>query len=125
MSGASLYMQKDLEITDVQVEILMGILSIYSIIGTLAAGRTSDWIGRRFTAIFAAFFFFLPFVVGVGAASSSPSGASDGSPSPSPVARGRGLLGARCSSLIYGLAGKVVRHLVPCQYRSGSALICS
>ncbi|VAH28526.1 putative polyol transporter 2 [Triticum dicoccoides] len=58
MSGASLYIQKDLEITDVQVEILMGILSIYSIIGTLAAGRTSDWIGRRFTAIFAAFFFF-------------------------------------------------------------------
>ncbi|KAF7007852.1 hypothetical protein CFC21_022740 [Triticum aestivum] len=58
MSGASLYIQKDLEITDVQVEILMGILSIYSIIGSFAAGRTSDWIGRRFTVIFVAAFFF-------------------------------------------------------------------
>ncbi|KAF7000306.1 hypothetical protein CFC21_016239 [Triticum aestivum] len=58
MSGASLYIQKDLEITDVQVEILMGILSIYSIVGSFAAGRTSDWIGRRFTVIFVAAFFF-------------------------------------------------------------------
>ncbi|KAI5012335.1 hypothetical protein ZWY2020_024469 [Hordeum vulgare] len=58
MSGASLYIQKDLQITDVQVEILMGILSIYSILGSFAAGRTSDWIGRRFTVIFVAAFFF-------------------------------------------------------------------
>ncbi|KAM0865998.1 hypothetical protein ACQ4PT_042888 [Festuca glaucescens] len=58
MSGASLYIKKDLKITDVQVEILMGILSIYSIIGSFAAGRTSDWIGRRFTVVFVAAFFF-------------------------------------------------------------------
>uniref|UniRef100_A0A0D3GSU4 Major facilitator superfamily (MFS) profile domain-containing protein n=1 Tax=Oryza barthii TaxID=65489 RepID=A0A0D3GSU4_9ORYZ len=58
MSGASLYIKKDLKITDVQVEILMGILNIYSLVGSFAAGRTADWIGRRFTVVFAAAFFF-------------------------------------------------------------------
>ncbi|GJN32901.1 hypothetical protein PR202_gb21443 [Eleusine coracana subsp. coracana] len=58
MSGASLYIKKDLNITDVQVEVLIGILSLYSLIGCFAAGRTSDWIGRRFTVVFAAGFFF-------------------------------------------------------------------
>ncbi|KAK1679236.1 hypothetical protein QYE76_040084 [Lolium multiflorum] len=58
MSGASLYIQKDLKITDVQLEIVVGILSIYSLIGSFAAGRMSDWIGRRFTVVFAAAFFF-------------------------------------------------------------------
>ncbi|GJN32899.1 hypothetical protein PR202_gb21441 [Eleusine coracana subsp. coracana] len=58
MSGASLYIKKDLNITDVQLEILMGILNFYSLIGSFAAGRTSDWIGRRFTVVVAAAFFF-------------------------------------------------------------------
>ncbi|XP_006658740.1 polyol transporter 5-like [Oryza brachyantha] len=58
MSGASLYIKKDLKISDVQVEILMGILNIYSLAGSFAAGRTADWIGRRFTVVFAASFFF-------------------------------------------------------------------
>ncbi|KAJ1291612.1 hypothetical protein BS78_02G328600 [Paspalum vaginatum] len=58
MSGASLYIKKDLNITDVQLEILMGILSVYSLIGSFAAGRTSDWIGRRYTIVFAASIFF-------------------------------------------------------------------
>ncbi|XP_062187656.1 polyol transporter 5-like [Phragmites australis] len=58
MSGAGLYIKKDLKITDVQLEILMGILNLYSLIGAFAAGRTSDWIGRRFTVVFAATIFF-------------------------------------------------------------------
>uniref|UniRef100_A0ACD5TQJ8 Uncharacterized protein n=1 Tax=Avena sativa TaxID=4498 RepID=A0ACD5TQJ8_AVESA len=58
MSGASLYIKKDLDLMDVQVEILVGILSIYSLVGSFAAGRTSDWIGRRFTVLFVAAFFF-------------------------------------------------------------------
>ncbi|CAN6205890.1 unnamed protein product [Urochloa humidicola] len=58
MSGAALYIKKDLKITDVQLEILMGILNFYSLIGSFAAGRTSDWIGRRFTVVVAAAFFF-------------------------------------------------------------------
>ncbi|TVU38194.1 hypothetical protein EJB05_11550 [Eragrostis curvula] len=58
MSGASLYIKKDLKITDVQLEVLMGILNFFSLIGSFAAGRTSDWIGRRFTVVVAAAFFF-------------------------------------------------------------------
>ena len=58
MSGAAIYIKKDLKITDVQLEIVMGILNIYSLIGSFAAGRTSDWIGRRFTVVFAAAIFF-------------------------------------------------------------------
>ena len=59
MSGAALYIKKDLKITDVQLEIVMGILNFYSLIGSFAAGRTSDWIGRRFTVVVAAAFFFV------------------------------------------------------------------
>ncbi|CAM0906481.1 unnamed protein product [Alopecurus aequalis] len=58
MSGASLYIKKDLQITDVQVEIMMGILSVYALIGSFAGARTSDWIGRRFTVVIAAATFF-------------------------------------------------------------------
>ncbi|KAH6819793.1 polyol/monosaccharide transporter 2 [Perilla frutescens var. hirtella] len=43
MSGAILYIQKDLNISDVQKEVIMGILNIYSLLGSAAAGRTSDW----------------------------------------------------------------------------------
>ncbi|CAM0145400.1 unnamed protein product [Urochloa decumbens] len=58
MSGASLYIKEDLKITDVQLEILMGIISLYSLVGSFAAGRTSDWIGRRNTVVFTGVFFF-------------------------------------------------------------------
>ena len=58
MSGASLYIKKDLKMTDVRLEILMGIVNLYAILGSFAAGRTSDWIGRRYTVVFTAVFFF-------------------------------------------------------------------
>ncbi|KAA8536130.1 hypothetical protein F0562_028608 [Nyssa sinensis] len=58
MSGAAIYIQKDLKISDVQVEVLVGILNLYSLLGSAAAGRTSDWIGRRYTIVFAAGIFF-------------------------------------------------------------------
>lgn len=58
MSGAQIYIQKDLHITDTQIEILAGIINLYSLIGSLAAGRTSDWIGRRYTMVLAAAIFF-------------------------------------------------------------------
>jgi sugar porter (SP) family MFS transporter len=58
MSGAAIYIKKDLKITDVQLEILIGVLNLYSLIGSFAAGRTSDWMGRRFTVVFAAAIFF-------------------------------------------------------------------
>ncbi|KAM7258884.1 hypothetical protein ACFE04_014625 [Oxalis oulophora] len=58
MSGAAEFIQKDLKITDVQLEILLGILNVYSLLGSAAAGRTSDWIGRRYTLVLAGAIFF-------------------------------------------------------------------
>ncbi|KAF8409939.1 hypothetical protein HHK36_002458 [Tetracentron sinense] len=59
MSGAVIFIQDDLKISDKEVEILVGILNLYCLVGSFAAGRTSDWIGRRYTIVFAAVFFFL------------------------------------------------------------------
>ncbi|GJN30585.1 hypothetical protein PR202_gb18900 [Eleusine coracana subsp. coracana] len=58
MSGAQLFMKQDLKITDTQIEVLAGIINIYSLVGSLAAGRTSDWIGRRYTMVLASAIFF-------------------------------------------------------------------
>lgn len=54
MSGAALFIKEDLKITSTQVEILVGSLNVVSLFGSLASGRTSDWIGRRWTIILAA-----------------------------------------------------------------------
>lgn len=54
MSGAALFIRQDLKITSVQVEILVGCLNVCSLIGSLASGKTSDWIGRRYTIMVAA-----------------------------------------------------------------------
>ena len=54
MSGAVLFIKEDLKITSTQVEILVGSLNVCSLIGSLASGKTSDWIGRRYTIILAA-----------------------------------------------------------------------
>ncbi|VFQ78335.1 unnamed protein product [Cuscuta campestris] len=59
MSGAVMYIKDDLKITDVQVEILAGILNVFSLVGSAAAGRTSDWIGRRYTMVVASVIFFV------------------------------------------------------------------
>ncbi|XP_042449028.1 polyol transporter 5-like [Zingiber officinale] len=58
MSGAAIFIKEDLKITDTQIEILLGILNLYSLVGSYAAGFTSDWIGRRYTIVLAAGFFF-------------------------------------------------------------------
>ncbi|CAL9064638.1 polyol transporter 5-like [Musa acuminata AAA Group] len=58
MSGANLFIKNDLKIDDTKIEILAGIINVYSIIGSIAAGRTSDWIGRRYTMILACAIFF-------------------------------------------------------------------
>ncbi|CAN6482097.1 unnamed protein product [Victoria cruziana] len=59
MSGAMIFIKKDLNITDVQVEIIAGVLHVYSLVGALAAGRTSDWLGRRCTIVLAGCIFFV------------------------------------------------------------------
>ncbi|KAL6561490.1 putative polyol transporter 4 [Orobanche minor] len=57
MSGAVLFIQEDLKITEVQIEILIGILSVMSLLGSLVGGRTSDAIGRKWTMGLAAIVF--------------------------------------------------------------------
>lgn len=59
MSGAQKYIKRDLLCSDGQIEILVGIMNLYSLIGSGLAGRTSDWIGRRYTIVFAGAIFFL------------------------------------------------------------------
>ncbi|XLU58499.1 hypothetical protein S245_053147, partial [Arachis hypogaea] len=59
MSGAVIYITKDLHINSVQVEILVGCLNVCSLIGSLASGKTSDVIGRRYTIVLAAVTFFI------------------------------------------------------------------
>ncbi|KAL5572661.1 hypothetical protein UlMin_022258 [Ulmus minor] len=54
MSGAVLYIKENLKISSTQVEILVGTLNVFSLIGSLASGKTSDLIGRRYTIVLAA-----------------------------------------------------------------------
>ncbi|KAL1554241.1 Polyol transporter 5 [Salvia divinorum] len=58
MSGAIIYIRRQIDMTDVQKEVIMGILNVYSLLGSAAAGRTSDWLGRRYTIVFAGAIFF-------------------------------------------------------------------
>ncbi|XP_027151811.1 putative polyol transporter 2 [Coffea eugenioides] len=58
MSGAMIYIQRDLKINDVQKEILVGTINVYSLLGSAIAGRTCDWIGRRYTIAMAGVIFF-------------------------------------------------------------------
>ncbi|XP_077233298.1 polyol transporter 5-like isoform X2 [Tasmannia lanceolata] len=59
MSGAVIFIKDNLKIDDTKVEIVTGIINLYALIGSAAAGRMSDWIGRRYTIIFAALIFFV------------------------------------------------------------------
>lgn len=53
-----MYIKRDLHFTDVQVEVIVGIINIYSLFGSAAAGKTSDLIGRRYTMVLAGLIFF-------------------------------------------------------------------
>ncbi|CAN6288381.1 unnamed protein product [Urochloa humidicola] len=58
MSGAMLFIKDDLKTNDTQVQVLAGILNICALVGSLTAGRVSDWAGRRRTISFSACIFF-------------------------------------------------------------------
>ncbi|KAJ0965243.1 hypothetical protein J5N97_026381 [Dioscorea zingiberensis] len=58
MNGASLFIKDELKINDTLVEILMGILNLYSLVGSVAASYTSGWIGHSYKLVFAASIFF-------------------------------------------------------------------
>ncbi|XVF34714.1 hypothetical protein REPUB_Repub18cG0082800 [Reevesia pubescens] len=59
MSGAIIFIKEKIQISTIQVEILVGSLNVCSLIGSLLAGKTSDLIGRRFTIVLAAATFFI------------------------------------------------------------------
>lgn len=59
MSGALIFIEEDLKISEVQVEVLAGILNLCALIGSLSAGRISDYIGRRYTIVLASVIFLL------------------------------------------------------------------
>ncbi|XVF17871.1 hypothetical protein REPUB_Repub10bG0162000 [Reevesia pubescens] len=52
-----IFIKEDLKISDVQVEVLAGILNLCALAGSLLAGRTSDHIGRRYTISLASIIF--------------------------------------------------------------------
>ncbi|MED6123029.1 dolichyl-phosphate-mannose-protein mannosyltransferase [Stylosanthes scabra] len=54
-----LFIKEDLGITDTQQEVLAGILNLCALVGSLAAGRISDYIGRRYTISIASILFML------------------------------------------------------------------
>ncbi|CAN6361085.1 unnamed protein product [Urochloa humidicola] len=57
MSGAQKYVQADLDVSDGQLEVLIGATSVYSLVGSLAAGWTCDRAGRRRAVAIAAAMF--------------------------------------------------------------------
>lgn len=57
MSGAQIFIKKDLKINDTQIEVLVGILNLFALVGSLTAGKTSDVIGRRYTIALASVIF--------------------------------------------------------------------
>lgn len=59
MSGAAIYIKTELHLNDVEVEVLVGIINLYSLLGSAVAGRTSDWVGRRYTMVIAGAIFFV------------------------------------------------------------------
>ncbi|KAL8118003.1 putative polyol transporter 6 [Apium graveolens] len=59
MSGAMIFIEEDLKIDDMQIQVLAGILNICALVGALLAGRVSDYIGRRYTILLASIIFLL------------------------------------------------------------------
>lgn len=54
-----IFIKEDLKISEVEVEVLAGILNICALVGSLAAGRTSDYVGRRYTIVLASIIFLI------------------------------------------------------------------
>lgn len=59
MSGALLFIRDNLGISEPKIQVIVGSLNVCSLIGSLAAGKTSDMIGRRYTIVLAAATFFV------------------------------------------------------------------
>ncbi|WVZ50210.1 hypothetical protein U9M48_001485 [Paspalum notatum var. saurae] len=53
MSGAQLFIQEDLGLSDVQVEVLTGSMNLFTLVSILGAGWAADLLGRRGTLLLA------------------------------------------------------------------------
>ncbi|KAE8646131.1 putative polyol transporter 1 isoform X2 [Cucumis sativus] len=56
---ALIVIQQHFKLSDFKLETLVGVNNIYIAIGAAVAGRTSDYIGRRYTMVLAGFIFFV------------------------------------------------------------------
>jgi len=57
MSGAMIFIKEEFGISDARQEVLAGILNLCALVGSLAAGRTCDYFGRRYTISLASVLF--------------------------------------------------------------------
>ncbi|GMY11565.1 probable polyol transporter 6 [Fagus crenata] len=59
MSGAMIFIKEEFKINDTKVEILAAILNLCALVGSIVTGKTSDYIGRRYTIFLACILFML------------------------------------------------------------------
>ena len=57
MSVAMIFIKEDLKVNDTQISVLAGILNVCALVGSLAAGRTSDFLGGHYTIVLASIMF--------------------------------------------------------------------
>lgn len=63
-----IFMKEELHFSDIQLQVLAGILNICALVGSLIAGKTSDVVGRRWTIAIASILFMVGSVLmGIGA----------------------------------------------------------
>ncbi|XP_020216857.1 probable polyol transporter 6 [Cajanus cajan] len=59
MSGALIFIQEDLQSSDLEIQLLVGMSHLCALPASLVAGSTSDYLGRRYTIILASIAFLL------------------------------------------------------------------
>ena len=52
-----IFIKEGLKVNDTQISVLAGILNVCALVGSLAVGRTSDLLGRRYTIVLASIMF--------------------------------------------------------------------
>ncbi|XP_010244297.1 PREDICTED: putative polyol transporter 1 [Nelumbo nucifera] len=63
MIGGDPFIVYNLNLSNTQADILIIIINLFAAIGSVAAGRTSDWIGRRFTFTISAVILFIGSII--------------------------------------------------------------
>ena len=60
-----IFIKEDLKVNDTQISVLVGILNVCALVGSLAAERTSDFLGRRYTIVLASIMFLVGSVISI------------------------------------------------------------